>query len=79
MRTVIAKILREHLFQDIIYVLRQWPELERRIFYQTHYYGQSQEAISCSYKLDAEEVISILRQCDHLLHTSLRKFRKSSF
>ena len=78
MRTVIAKIEREDLCQDIIDIFRQWPDLERRIFYKTHYYGQSLETISCSFKLDVEEVSMILEKCDRLLHTSLRKFRKRS-
>ena len=78
MRTVIAKIEREDLCQNIINIFRQWPDIERRIFYQTHYCGQSLEAISRSFKLDMEEVSMILEQCDSLLHTSLRKFRKAS-
>jgi len=78
MRTDIAKIELEDLCQDIINIFRQWPDLERRIFYQTHYFGQSLETISRSFKLDVEEVDMILEKCDLLLHTSLRKFRKTS-
>ncbi len=78
MLSVIAKIKREDLIQEIFDALRQWPELDRNIFAQAHYHGQSLEAISCSHRLDVEEVIMILKRCDHRLHTYLREFRKGS-
>jgi hypothetical protein len=78
MPAVTAKIKREALFQEIVFVLRQWPELERRVFSLTHYHGQSLEAISRSLNLDAEEVSAILKQCDRQLNACLRKFRKGS-
>ena len=78
MPAVISKMKREDLFQEISDVIRQWPELERRIFSQAHYQGQSPEAISKSLKLNVEEVDSILRHCDLRLYSSLRDFRKSS-
>jgi hypothetical protein len=73
-----AKIRRENLFQEISSVFRQWPELERRVFSQAHYYGQSLDAISRSLQLDVEEVGTILKHCDRRLHASLRNFRNSS-
>ena len=72
MQAVIAGIKRESLFQEIFNALRQWPELEQRIFSQAHYHGQSPEAISHSLQLDVEEVSTILRQCDHRLYASLK-------
>jgi len=78
MLSVNAQIKREDLIQEIFNALRQWPELERRIFAQAHYHGQSMEAISCSHKLNVGEVIMILERCDRRLHTSLREFRKGN-
>jgi hypothetical protein len=78
MLCVNAKIKREYLIQEIFNALRQWPELDRRIFAQAHYHGQSLEAIPCSHRLDVEEVIMILKRCDRRLHTFLREFRKGS-
>ncbi len=78
MRAVNAKMKREDLIQEISAVLSQWPELEQRIFAQAHYQGQSLEAISCSFRLDVEEVSIILKHCDRQLYASLREFCKSS-
>jgi hypothetical protein len=78
MPAVISKIDRENLFQEICNTLRQWPELERRIFSQAHYHGQSLEAISRSLQLDVEEVSTILKECDCRLNASIRNFRKNS-
>jgi DNA-directed RNA polymerase specialized sigma24 family protein len=78
MLSVNEKIKREDLIQEIFNALRQWPALERRIFAQAHYHGQSLEAISRSHRLDVEEVSMILKRCDRRLHTFLREFRKSS-
>lgn len=77
MSGIIAMRGRENLFQEIFNALRQWPELERRVFYEAHYRGQSAEAISRSLQLDVQKVSAILQQCDSLLHASLRNFRKS--
>ncbi len=79
MPAVTAKTKRENLFQEISNVLRQWPELERRIFSLAHFRGQSPEAISRSFQLDVEEVSGILKQCERRLHDSLRNFRKSGY
>ena len=73
-----TKMKREDLIQEIFNAIRQWPELERRVFAQAHYHGQSLEAISRSHRLDVEEVGMILKRCDCRLHASLREFRKSS-
>jgi len=72
-----AKIARDKLFEEISNALRQWTELERRIFSQAHYQGQSLEAISRSVQLDVREVRAILHQCDLRLHVSLRDCRES--
>jgi hypothetical protein len=78
MRAIIAQTERQTLLQEINNVFLQWPELERRIFSQAHYCGQSPEAISRSLQLDLEEVSSILKRCERRLYASLRSFRKSS-
>ncbi len=78
MRAVVAETKRESLVQEIHKAFLQWPELERRIFSQAHYYGQSPESISRSLQLDLEEVNAILKQCERRLHASLSSFRKSS-
>jgi DNA-directed RNA polymerase specialized sigma24 family protein len=78
MRAVIAETKRETLLQEIKNAFLQWPELERRVFSQAHYYGQSPQAISRSLQLGVEEVSTILKQCEHQLYASLRSFRKSS-
>jgi len=76
MSTAIINSKREELFREIANVLQEWPDLERRIFAQAHYHGQSLESISHSLKLDVEKVSAILNQCDRKLQTSLREFRK---
>ena len=78
MRAVITGTKREALLQEIYNVFLQWPELERRIFSQAHYYGQSPDAISHSFQLDVEEVLTTLKQCERRLYASLRSFRKSN-
>ena len=78
MRAVIAGTKRKTLLQEICNAFLQWPELERRIFSQAHYYGQTPEAISRSLQLDVEEVRATLKQSERRLYTSLRNFRKSS-
>jgi hypothetical protein len=78
MLAVIAVTKRETLLQEINNALLQWPELERKIFSQVHYYGQSTEALSSSLQLDVEEVRATLKLCERRLYSSLRSFRKSS-
>jgi hypothetical protein len=68
---------RENLFQSILDALNRWPELERSIFSQAHYNGQSVQAIARSLQLDVAEVSTILRRCDRRLYASLNSFRKS--
>jgi DNA-directed RNA polymerase specialized sigma24 family protein len=75
MQTVIWKTKREDLFQEIFKVLDRWPDLEREVFFQAHYCGQSPEAISRSLKLDSEAASAILKKCNRRLQASLRKFR----
>jgi DNA-directed RNA polymerase specialized sigma24 family protein len=76
MSAAIINSKREELFREIANVLQEWPDLERRIFAQAHYHGQSPESISHFLKLDVEKVSTILKQCDRKLQTSLREFRK---
>jgi DNA-directed RNA polymerase specialized sigma24 family protein len=71
-----AKIGRDDLLREISNVLLKWPELERRVFYQAHYHGQSPEAISRSLQLDEKKVCAILQQCEGRLHAALRDFRQ---
>ncbi|MBP1624726.1 MAG: hypothetical protein H6Q07_2746 [Acidobacteria bacterium] len=71
-----AKLGREDLFREISNILREWPELERRVFYQAHYHGQSPEVISRSLQLDAKSVNAILQQCEDRLHAALKNFRQ---
>jgi DNA-directed RNA polymerase specialized sigma24 family protein len=73
---VISKIDREDLFKEVCNTLHQLPELERRIFSQAHYSGQSLEAISRSFQLEVAEVSAILKECDQRLNTSIRSLRK---
>jgi len=75
MSAVIIKRNREDLLQEISNIFHKWTDLERSIFAQAHYYGQSPESISYSLKMEVDRVRTILKQCDRKLHTSLREFR----
>jgi DNA-directed RNA polymerase specialized sigma24 family protein len=77
MPTVSEKVKHDDLFQGILDTLRSWPDLDRQIFVQAHYHGQSIEAISRSLNLNMEETRLILQHRDHELHAALRKFRDS--
>jgi DNA-directed RNA polymerase specialized sigma24 family protein len=76
MTAISEKIGRDDLLREISSILLKWPEIERKVFSQAHYHGQSPEAISCSLQLDEEMVRTILRQCDNHLHAALRDFRQ---
>ena len=78
MRAVIANQEHNHLLQEIFVALRQWPDLDRRVFFLSHYRGQSVETISRSLQLEVDDVSTILKQCDLRLHASLRNFRESN-
>jgi DNA-directed RNA polymerase specialized sigma24 family protein len=65
----------ERLLQEILAVLGRWPDLDRTVFSQAHYNGESPESVSRSLHLDVEEVSAILKQCEYKLHASLRDFR----
>ena len=67
----------ENLFRSILDALNRWPDLERKIFVQAHYDGQSLKAIAHSLQLDVEEVGTILRRCDRRLYDSLSNLRHS--
>jgi hypothetical protein len=75
MKAAPIKIKRESLLQEISGILRQWPQIDRKVFSQAHYCGQSAEAISRTLQLKEEEVRQILKECEHRLHYSLRNFR----
>jgi|WetSurMetagenome_2_1015567.scaffolds.fasta_scaffold1618471_1 DNA-directed RNA polymerase specialized sigma24 family protein len=66
---------REDLFQGILDVLREWPNLDQQIFAQAHYHGQSIETISRSLNLDIGKVRVILQCRNRELYAALRKFR----
>lgn len=72
------KMKREDLFQEISNTMYQWPERERQIFFQSHYYGRSLEAISRAFEMDSKEVNRILKKCDQTLQISLSEYRKDS-
>jgi len=69
---------REDLFQEISNTLHQWPERERQIFFQSHYYGRSLEAISRAFEMDSKEVNGILKKCDQRLQISLSEYRRGA-
>ena len=62
---------RKQLFMKIVSTLRQWSDLEQKIFTQAHYYGKSPITISSHLKLDVDEVNGILKRCNLRLLTSL--------
>jgi hypothetical protein len=66
---------RDSLFHKIRNTLLEWPELERRVFSQSHYEGQSPEAISRSLQLDVDKVSEILKECDRRINILVRSFR----
>lgn len=68
---------REDLLHEIINVLHQWPDLNRRIFIMAHYHGRTLEAISQILKLDKEEITKTLQLCDRQLYAALRDYRIS--
>jgi hypothetical protein len=78
MKAVFSKAKREDLFREIVGIFRQWPELDRTVFFQAHYHGKSVETISRSLNMDVEEVSIILKQCDRQLNASLRNFRQDT-
>ena len=78
MSAIITKIKREDLLQEIIKILNQWSDIDRKIFTRSHYLGQSLETIALSFKLDMKQVTTILKQCDDRLRTSLKRFRENN-
>jgi DNA-directed RNA polymerase specialized sigma24 family protein len=73
---VSSNIDREDLFQEICNTLLKLPELERSVFSQARYCGQSPEAISLSFQMDVKAVHAILKECDRRLNASIRNLRK---
>jgi hypothetical protein len=78
MSTTQGTLYREKLFQEILNSLHQWPELERSIFCEAHYYGRSPELIARSFHVDSGEVLKILQKCQRRLHNSLESFLEGS-
>jgi DNA-directed RNA polymerase specialized sigma24 family protein len=78
MPAVNEKAKREDLYREILDTLKEWPRLDRQIFAQAHYHGQSIEAISRSLNLDLAEARLILQLRDRELYAALRKFRENS-
>ena len=66
-----SKLNRKQLFMKIVSTLRQWPDLEQKIFIQAHYDGKSPITISGHLKLDVDEVNGILKRCNLKLLNSL--------
>jgi hypothetical protein len=66
-----SKLNRKQLFMKIVGTLRQWSDLEQKVFTQAHYCGKSPITISSHLKLDVEEVNGILERCNLKLVTSL--------
>ncbi len=66
---------RNGLSEAIVSVLKSWPLLERQVFTQSHYRGESAEHISVALGLSVSEVRSILEQCNTRLRKSLKGFR----
>ena len=77
MSTLLVKGKREDLFQKITGVLYTWTDLERTVFFQSHYQGQSVESISRSLKVDESIVHTILKKCERELYASLRGFNQN--
>ncbi len=69
---------RELLRERILDVLKSWPDVDRRVFVQSHYRGESPEAISISLGLKAGEVRLILGHCERSLRAALKAFRDGS-
>ena len=66
---------REQLSQTIVECLISWPESQRRVFVENHYYGRSAEDIARALNLQPPEVVQILEQCERKLHHALKVFR----
>ena len=77
MKIMAEAMQREVLFRVILDTQREWPNLDRQIFAQAHYHGQSIETISRTLNLNMEEVRRILLHCNRELYAALRRFRES--
>lgn len=66
---------RDLLSQAIVDVLQSWPELQRRVFVETHYHGRPVEEVSLSLALRPSEVTQILQHCERKLLRALKAFR----
>jgi hypothetical protein len=71
MSAIKGNINRETLFHHIISIIGKWPELDRSIFCESHYYAHSPETIACSFGLEVNEVRKKLSECNRRLHASL--------
>jgi DNA-directed RNA polymerase specialized sigma24 family protein len=66
---------RNLLSQAIVEVLQSWPELQRRVFVETHYHGRPVEEVSLALALCPGEVTQILQHCERKLFRALKAFR----
>jgi DNA-directed RNA polymerase specialized sigma24 family protein len=66
---------RELLHEAIVYELRSWAELPRRIFMLVHYSGKSVQEVASQSGRNTGEVSRILQNHEHKLRTALKAFR----
>ncbi len=66
---------RELLSQAILESLNSWPELQRRVFVETHYHNRPVEEIAREMGIACHEVIQILEHCERRLFRALKAFR----
>ena len=63
------------LSQAIVEVVQSWPELQRRVFVETHYHGRPVEELSQSLAMGPSQVTEILQHCERKLYRALKAFR----
>jgi hypothetical protein len=66
---------RDLLSQVIVGVVQSWPEVQRRVFVETHYHGRPVEEVSLLLALCPSEVTQILQHCEKKLFRALKAFR----
>jgi len=66
---------RDLLSQTIVEAVQSWPELQRRVFVETHYHGRPVEEVCLSLALRPGEVTQILQNCERKLFQALKAFR----
>ncbi len=66
---------REMLSQAIVESLNSWPELQRRVFVETHYHNRPIEEIAREMGMTCCDVVQILEHCERSLFRALKAFR----